>query len=428
MFCIKCGKELEEGSVYCNICGTRVPKEYAGGEINAESVIEDADIDKHRATMHLETELIGDSVEEKERLAADDVKTNKSVAKGKKLKKFYLALICFATVGVLLFVYSNGNFGDYTNMNITEAKSKIESMGFATRIIEQESDTVPEGYVIGTSINKNYKIRENRYKNVTIYVSGGKYIEMFDWSDMAAEEVKAKLKEMGAENVKIVGQPHDKIQVDKIIGITSDNIEVLIGKRISSNNEIVITKCSAVGAYISNFKGYGIDYTKDKLDELNVKYKIVYKYNEEATLSQENPKVLGQNKKEGWYPTENLNDFIIYVPKSAVEIKSLGFWLNYVYGLEVEMDIKNVSDKTIKYIYLDYSIKNAVGDELECDIQGKELPLLQITGPMEPNSSKAVRWDPIFYSSQAAQVHINHITVEYMDGTKQEIQANHYWY
>ena len=138
--------------------------------------------------------------------------------------------------------------------------------------------------------------------------------------------------------------------------------------------------------------------------------------------------MLGQNKKEGWYPTENLNDFIIYVPKSAVEIKSLGFWLNYVYGLEVEMDIKNVSDKTIKYIYLDYSIKNAVGDELECDIQGKELPLLQITGPMEPNSSKAVRWDPIFYSSQAAQVHINHITVEYMDGTKQEIQANHYWY
>lgn len=72
---------------------------------------------------------------------------------------------------------------------------------------------------------------------------------------------------------------------------------------------------------------------------------------------------------------------------------------------------------TIKYLYIQYEIYNAV-DDIVSDRFGRDDMELQYTGPLKPGRSDSGIWDCIIYDCSAKRLVITGLTIEYMDGIK----------
>ncbi|MCK5509683.1 MAG: hypothetical protein KAI50_14305 [Desulfobacterales bacterium] len=94
---------------------------------------------------------------------------------------------------------------------------------------------------------------------------------------------------------------------------------------------------------------------------------------------------------------------------------------NTANGIDVMITWKNISDKTIKYCYMEAYLKNAVGDRVVGEIRGKKSVILQYTGTYKPGKT---HWGGLsvhpaaIYHPNAKSVHIEKVWVEFMDGTK----------
>lgn len=90
-------------------------------------------------------------------------------------------------------------------------------------------------------------------------------------------------------------------------------------------------------------------------------------------------------------------------------------------GCDAHFSFKNTSKNTIKYLYIQYEIYNAV-DDIVSDRFGRDDMELQYTGPLKPGRSDSGIWDCIIYDYSAKRLVITGLTIEYMDGMK--IQYN----
>lgn len=93
---------------------------------------------------------------------------------------------------------------------------------------------------------------------------------------------------------------------------------------------------------------------------------------------------------------------------------------NTANGIDVKITWKNISNKTIKYCYIEAYLKNAFGDRVSGQITGKKSIILEYTGPYKPGET---HWGglsvhpAVIYHPNAESIHIEKVWVKFMDGT-----------
>lgn len=194
------------------------------------------------------------------------------------------------------------------------------------------------------------------------------------------------------------------------------------------NNKV---KVSGIVLYISDYsdmKGYYLVggagnglvcwVESNKLDAQCGQY-IEY----EGTVTAEDPSVIeiaNGRILSAKYPDKKL--------KSPVTISDWSTSRDYVGGVEWNFKFTNNSDKTIKYIYLEWDCYNAVGDPVYDEITGKNSHGVKHTGPLESGkTTNLLRTTNLFYSFSLKSVKFTRLEVEYMDGTKVSINDKAYY-
>lgn len=103
-------------------------------------------------------------------------------------------------------------------------------------------------------------------------------------------------------------------------------------------------------------------------------------------------------------------------------IKNFGVWdVNSVGGVEPYFVFTNPNNKSsIKYISLQISLFNAVGDMVSSTIGNQRIKGIQYTGPlaMEDGEDKA-QWGPIWYNTTGSCVRVESMRVTWMNGKSQ---------
>ena len=94
-------------------------------------------------------------------------------------------------------------------------------------------------------------------------------------------------------------------------------------------------------------------------------------------------------------------------------------------GLSYKFNIKNNTDKTIKYVTITVSVYNSVSDKVSDSISGKSLFSLKLTGPLNAYSTyEDVIFENFMYNSTGKSARIESVTVEYMDGTEEDVSLS----
>lgn len=112
--------------------------------------------------------------------------------------------------------------------------------------------------------------------------------------------------------------------------------------------------------------------------------------------------------------------------QSPVTIIGRTWEKDYVGGIQWTFKIRNNTDKTIKYITLQWTCYNAVGDYVYDDIDGDNYVRVKYTGPLEGGETTSnVRNSTKFYNHSYNNSSFSEIIVEYMDGTKEKVTKYH---
>ncbi len=110
--------------------------------------------------------------------------------------------------------------------------------------------------------------------------------------------------------------------------------------------------------------------------------------------------------------------------------------INSAGGVDVKIAWKNCSDKSIKYITFIVEPYNAVGDKVWCEITGDSSKRLRVTGPIDPGHDADYfydewlggmwfgdYWDAVWYNNTVKTLKFTGIEIEYMNGTKENING-----
>jgi len=157
-----------------------------------------------------------------------------------------------------------------------------------------------------------------------------------------------------------------------------------------------------------------------------------------ATISSEKEELINKSEITNVDPIEKARQDSIYKEqkkkqkeariaelKNSVKIKSAYISRpNSAGGVDVYFYYKNVSKKTIKYLYWSGYVENAVGDYVKCEIRDTYERGGKDTGPIKPGRTGGGYWECMWYNSSAKKLVLTNISIEYMDGTNLEIGEN----
>ena len=112
--------------------------------------------------------------------------------------------------------------------------------------------------------------------------------------------------------------------------------------------------------------------------------------------------------------------------QSPVTILDWTYTIDYVGGVEWNFRIKNNTDKQIKYVTMQWSCYNAVGDLIYDEIGWKSYVRVRFTGPLDAHAtSGSKRNTDKFYNHNLKSYKMTEVIVEYMDGTTEKVTNYH---
>lgn len=110
--------------------------------------------------------------------------------------------------------------------------------------------------------------------------------------------------------------------------------------------------------------------------------------------------------------------------KSPITILDWTYNIDSVGGVEWNFNIRNNTEKQIKYVVLKWDCYNAVGDLVYDEISRKPYMEIRFTGPLDANTtSTRKRTTTKFYNYDLESYKLTEATVEYMDGTIESLNA-----
>ena len=123
----------------------------------------------------------------------------------------------------------------------------------------------------------------------------------------------------------------------------------------------------------------------------------------------------------------NTESEIILKP-SPIAFINRTYEIDYVGGVQWTFEIKNNSEKEIKYVTLEWSCCDSVGEPIYDDITGKNIVGYKFPGPWECGETKRYQTDNTskFYNHAYAQSKLVTIKVEFMDGEIVDINSKEY--
>lgn len=144
----------------------------------------------------------------------------------------------------------------------------------------------------------------------------------------------------------------------------------------------------------------------------------------------------------GWYDVTNPQEMILdinpsvaakgetvklSISKPIIQITDQEIEINSAGGCSVPFTIKNLTDKQIAYINIDYYFYNTMGDPAYCDIKNQYVRRVRLTGPINGGEEIPYDTEPIIYNSTVGAVFPKLIIVEYTDGDITAINNVAYW-
>lgn len=96
-------------------------------------------------------------------------------------------------------------------------------------------------------------------------------------------------------------------------------------------------------------------------------------------------------------------------------------------GISVELRLKNIKGKTIKYATLYVTAFDQVGNPAACTVNQEATRALSITGPVEAgkDSGKLI-FETIWYNPTITSVRMHSMIVEYLDGSKEKYKMEEF--
>ena len=93
-------------------------------------------------------------------------------------------------------------------------------------------------------------------------------------------------------------------------------------------------------------------------------------------------------------------------------------------GVSVKFNVKNTSDKIIKYLRFSLMPYNRVNDFVDSDIANQNNSVFTYTGPLYPKKIETLFLENAWYNNSIVGAIIEWVEIEYMDGTKEQISGN----
>lgn len=112
--------------------------------------------------------------------------------------------------------------------------------------------------------------------------------------------------------------------------------------------------------------------------------------------------------------------------QSPITIINWTYNIDSAGGVEWNLNIKNNTDKQIKYVTLQWNCYNAVGDLIYDEIDWKSHFRIRFTGPLDAHTtSKRICNTTKFYNHTLKKYTLTEAIVEYMDGTTETVTKYH---
>lgn len=112
--------------------------------------------------------------------------------------------------------------------------------------------------------------------------------------------------------------------------------------------------------------------------------------------------------------------------QSPITVLNWRYNIDYVGGVEWNFNVRNNTDKQIKYITMQWNCYNGVGDLIYDNITQKNYVRIRFTGPLNAyTTSTSKRTTTKFYNYELKNYKMSEIIVEYSDGTIEQITQYH---
>jgi eukaryotic-like serine/threonine-protein kinase len=215
---------------------------------------------------------------------------------------------------------------DVSNMTVVEAENILKEKGFTVNVnvIEEYSDTVPEGKIIRTSPDINRSIKKG--SEITLYRSlGTEKIKIEDYTGMNIYEIKAKLELLG---LSVTVESKDVENVEDY----TDKEDTIIDQSIKEGE---LYKGDQIFLYYPNIVVYPdlTEYTLQEVQDFAEKYELNLHINEIETESIEEGTIISQDRKKGTLIVRNADITVKIAVKPKIENVP-----------EEELDINNESN------------------------------------------------------------------------------------
>ena len=106
------------------------------------------------------------------------------------------------------------------------------------------------------------------------------------------------------------------------------------------------------------------------------------------------------------------NDIEILIKRTYFESRITG-------AVSVDLKIKNLKGKSIKYITVYLTPINAVGDPVECSVRSLSTRGVIFTGPLDSGAFTEGIFRDAWFNTSIVDAMLDHVVVEYLDGEKE---------
>jgi len=303
--------------------------------------------------------------------------------------------------------------GDMSNMKIEDAQEDCERLYL--QIKYKYDSKVEKGLVISQSIEKKTFVHPGN--DIILTVSKGEGVAVPKVANLTVAKAKAKLKKVGL-TAKVKYAYNAKVAKGRVIKASAKRVDegAAVTLIVSKGKDTRIKVPDVL--YLSEYAA------KTKLQNKGFKVSVTYVY-ESCDAYEGNSKVIFQSLTG---KQEKGSIVRIQVTKPSLDITNVNFDINSAGGVDVNISFRNTSPKTIKYITFTTRFKNAVGDDVYCEIRSTSSMNLEYTGPLYSGGSDYASWDAVIYNWNCDRIYFDEINVEFMDGTTHSMTYNGYWY
>lgn len=344
---------------------------------------------------------------------------HKMIVQGKKQKSVLLLAVVSAIVVLVICtaVFSNLTLvPSVVGLAKEDAVAALEKEGLHVEFVSDLTDNIKENIVYKQSFS-GLRLSNDGAESITLYVSEGIATECPVVEGMTEQQA---LQALDAADLKYSITRQYTTELEEGVVFKQDK-----KGQIKSGSVVTIFVSQGIGKVVSDQSGKSPQQAIEELsaDGFNV---IVQEYTDGADIFADSPIVVGQDK----IGIQPLGETVtLEVNRPSLQIPTISISTNSINGVDVEITLKNVSEKEIKYVDLEVSFYNPFGEPTYCEISGENTYSARYVGPLYPNSSKQiVSTRPVIYNPNVAAWRLTSIVVTFTDNTTQTLTASQFWH